>query len=196
MESVKSVQVQLRSVTPLLMHRYGGSKPSAEKAPRGKKTQAHIDAELRKDWFGAAYWENGTFHIPPEIIEAALADAAKDFRLGKTFKKAMSVEDFFIPLQIFKDAGDQVGYQASGELDDWYKSEFVDVRGVRLGPSRIDRCRPIFRNWGLSFTVKYDEAQITADQVRRALEAMAIGDFRPRYGRSKVAAFESLWVAA
>lgn len=193
---MEAVRVELRSVTPLLMHRYGGAKPSAEKAPRGKKTQAHIDAEYRKDWFGAAYWQDGTFHIPPEIVEAAVAEAAKDFRLGKTFKKAIWVLDYFLPLRIYDSPEDTKGWQASGELESYYRAPFIDIRGVRLGPSKIDRCRPIFHNWGLSFTVRFDETQISADQLQRALTSMAIGDFRPRYGRSKIVTFELEAVAA
>lgn len=183
---METMKFEVRSITPLLMHRYAGAKPSAEKAPRGKKTQTHIDAEYFRDWTSSAYWQDNTFHVPPEVVEAAIRDAAREFRLGKAVEKSLSVQEFFLPLRIFRNEADKTGYNATGELADWYKPEFVDIRGVSIGPSRIDRCRPIFRHWGLEFTVCFDPEKISGDNVRKAVAGMAIGDFRPRYGRSAI----------
>ena len=74
---MKRFSVELEGRVPLLMHRYSGEQPSAERAPRGKKTQGHIDAGRLKDWEASAYYSEGKgFHIPPENIEAALAAGA------------------------------------------------------------------------------------------------------------------------
>ncbi len=194
---MESVQVEIRGIVPLIMHRYVGEQPSKEKPPRGKKTQAHIEAQHKADWIQSAYWSESQrrFYIPAEMIEAALAESAKAFRFGTTFKKSIAVVDFFIPLRAFKGPDDQEGFQPSGELEDWYKPGFVDIRGVRIGPSKIDRCRPIFHHWGLSFTLRYDDT-VTVDQLKAALSEMALGDKRPRYGRASLVSFSSKTRAA
>lgn len=190
------ITFEVRSIVPLLMHRYAGEQPSMEKAPRGKKTQAHIDAAHKRDWLQSAYWANGTFYLPAEMIEAALSEAAKAFRGGTTFKKALAVQDLFIPLRIFKNPEDTKGFQAKGELEDYYVPEYKDIRGVGIGDKRIDRCRPIFREWGLKFTVGFDSSEISQDQVVKAVGAMAVGDFRPRFGRCRIVSQERIKVAA
>ena len=167
----------------LLQHRYIGDQPSMEKPPKGKKTEAYIDSLHKKDWMQAAYFANGMFHMPPEIVEAALVGGAKRNRKGEDFKRGCMVVEDFIPLIYFTDQNDKKGHYLEGNLEDFYKPEFIDLRGVRVGTARVDRCRPIFRCWGLQFTLRYDDELLSIRDIESAVKNMAIGDFRPRFGK-------------
>lgn len=190
METI-SKRVVIRGRSPLLMNRYAGEQPSAEKAPRGKKLQSHIDASRKRGWESSAYFENGTFCIPPENVESAMSESAKAFRKGKDFKRAVMVEEDFLPLRVFSSPEDKKGVHLAGtHQSDFYKPEHIDVRGVSIGPARVDRCRPIFRHWGLEFTVVFDPEIISEDDLKQSLSKMNIGDFRPRFGRVMLEKFE------
>jgi hypothetical protein len=179
------VQIELRG-DQLLQHKYNGEQPSIEKPPRGNKTQAHIDAMHRKDWFESVYFAKNTIHMPPEVIEAAIRDGAKRTRKGKNFERGSLVVEDFIPLLVFKSAEDRKGSELRGSLEEFYRPEYIDIRGVNMPRGgKVDRCRPIFRNWGLRFTLRYDDEQVSVEHIESALKNMCIGDFRPRFGKVK-----------
>jgi hypothetical protein len=192
----RDIAVSVRGRSPLLMHRYGGEQPSAAKAPRGKKTQEHIDAQRRKKWMEAAYFAGDTFHVPPENLEAMLSEAARGIRKGNDFKRAVVVVDDFIPLTVYSGPDDSKGRILKGRLEDFYVPEYTDVRGVVIQKSRVDACRPIFRHWGLSFTIRYDTEALQESDVKTALSRGCLGDFRPRFGRFAVTSFEAIKGAA
>jgi hypothetical protein len=187
---MKRFAVEIVGKVPLLMHRYVGEQPSMIKAPRGKKMQEHIDAARERDWRQAAYYRDGSgWHIPPENIEAALASGAMKFRMGKDFKAAVAVEDDFIPLLVPNGGG--VYAPATKPLMSYYVPDHIDTRGVVIQKSRIDRTRPIFREWGLQFTI-ISEDEISEKQIYDALDNCQIGDFRPRFGRFMVKALKQV----
>ena len=77
----------------------------------------------------------------------------------------------------------------------WALPKFRDSRGVRVQMSRVQRCRPIFKEWEASFEINVlDGLQVQVDDVRQALVAAGqmcgFGDYRPRYGRFSVTEFE------
>jgi hypothetical protein len=176
----KNCKVTLIGKSPLLMNRYAGETPSEAKAPRGKKTQEHIDAYRRKKWFRAAYWdvERGCFHVPPENLDSMLAAGAKKFRKGIDFKSDVSVQTLFIPL--LDESGERY---AGASLDEFFRPEHIDIRGVVIQKSRVDACRPIFRSWRVDFTVSYNAETITREEIEQALQRNCLGDFRPRFGQ-------------
>ncbi|KKM17987.1 hypothetical protein LCGC14_1670300, partial [marine sediment metagenome] len=153
--NIRTASVELRSKAPLLMHRYTGEKPPEPKPTVAKKTQEWIDGKHKKDWIQSAYFDRGMFHIPPEVIESAMVSGARKFRKGKSFQGAVMVEEDFIPLMVY-DEEFKNGRALKGNLEDFYLPEYIDLRGVRIQQARIDRCRPIFRFWGLSFTIRFD----------------------------------------
>jgi hypothetical protein len=63
----------------------------------------------------------------------------------------------------------------------------VDMRPVRVGTSRIDRTRPVFKDWLIEAEVIADPQQIDpeefAEVARLAGEMQGIGDYREMYGR-------------
>lgn len=196
----QDIAVEIRGIVPLLMARYQGEKLPVQK-PKNK-TQEWIDKMHRTDWEERAYFdpERG-FHIPPEMIEAMLSGAAKKRRQGTLFREAVGVVEDFIPLIVYSSQSDSKGKHLKGELREFYRPEYIDLRGVGMKGSggravRVDRCRPIFRYWGLKFTIRYDTASLEAPDVRQALERGQIGDFRPRFGRFDIVRFEPMEAAA
>lgn len=181
--SEKQVTIKLRGVTPLLMHRYGGEKVPRPKPPRGKKTQQWIDEYRQEKWLDACYHDGEKFYIPAENLDSMLAKGATKFRKGKDFQYSVQVDDFIVPLIVYSGLDDKVGRIATGPKEDWYKPEYVDLRGAVIGKIRIDACRPIFRQWGLKFTVTYDSQVVEESEIRQALERNSLGDYRPRFGR-------------
>ena len=130
---VKRVKVEWRGASPLLMHRYGGARPAGDgdrKVPPSEKTAAWHAKIRKEDWMRSVYFDQGMFHIPPENVEAALAEAATKQRLGKEFKRAVMVEETFLPLIVYVDGDDKVGRPLKGKLEDFYVEEHIDVRGV------------------------------------------------------------------
>lgn len=179
------VSFLLEGVSPLLMHRYAGEKPTAV-SPR-KKTQAWLDQRQRDSWTEAAYHDGERFFIPAENVEACIADGAKRSRMKNDFAWGVAVVEERPPLLIPNGKGWQ---PATGPLESYYRPEYIDRRAARIKMARIEVSRPKFRQWAIAFTVLLDESIVTKDQLRAALERNALGDFRPRFGRFQVAKFE------
>jgi len=70
------------------------------------------------------------------------------------------------------------------------ESEYVDSRTVRVQSSKVDRCRPIFRDWAIEADCLLDPKVIDLDEfveVARNAGAMeGLGDYRLMYGRFTV----------
>jgi hypothetical protein len=72
----------------------------------------------------------------------------------------------------------------------------VDTRAVRIPSTggRIQRHRPIFHEWGLTFSVTLDTDEMSRNLFREIVDAagnkIGLGDFRPEtkgpFGRFKV----------
>lgn len=189
--ALKDIGVLIRGRSPLLMNRYPGELPSEPKPPRGKKTQEHIDANRKKKWLRAAYWARDTFHVPPENIEAMMVQGARKNRRGEDFKSAVMVVEDFVPLIFYTSPEDTKGKQLTGKLENYYVPDHIDIRGVVIQKARVDACRPIFREWGLAFTVRYDSEDIEEAHIRSALEKAKLGDFRPRFGQFRIVEFHN-----
>ena len=101
--------------------------------------------------------------------------------LGKAFKSSVFVND---------DAEVAIDKKYGKAEELWDYDEFRDVRGVRIGQSRVMRTRPIFRNWQAEFEVLFDDEQVNQSDVVRAIvdagRISGVGDFRPKFGRFEV----------
>lgn len=196
---MKSIYIELRGKTPLLMHRYIGEQPSQAKPPRGKKTEEWIKTQQRRDWMNSAYYNpvDQRFELPSEVIEGAMAEAAKKIRKGTDFKQSVTVEEFSVPLWIYSGPDDPKGRLAAGTLESYYeRAEHRDLRGVGIQKARVDRCRPRFNYWGVKFMVIYDPDVVELSDLRSTLERVIIGDYRPKYGQAQLVTFGELGLAA
>lgn len=144
-----------------------------------KKTDEHHLKIAELQFLGSLYYdEKNRYHLPAKNIFACLFSAAKMFKLGTAFKQAAIImEDAKLhfkgekltPQQLF-DAG-----------------ENVDVRMVVVNKARVSRCRPIFHEWNLDFTLYYDSAKLQEEQIEQIVDSagkyISLGTYRPFYGR-------------
>ena len=183
----KNFDVSIESISPLLMHNGQLADPMNEwtrklKALSGnRKKTDEIFAEMsRIEWFGSLYAMDDKLIIPSEMIEACLIEGAKKSKLGKQFKSAVFVSDNAV-LNI----GVKYTIQSL-----WDAEIYRDVRGVRVGTSRIMRTRPKFMKWSTDFRIDFDPDLVQRHEVMKALNdagtQVGLGDFRPKFGRFKV----------
>ena len=111
-----------------------------------------------------------------------MRDTAKDFKAhrGRGTLKATILSSVFIDpdkIPLNKDTYDE-----------------IDVRPVVIQRNRIVKGRPKFNSWELEFTISFDEKRVKKGEIKQILEeagaTKGIGDYRPKFGRFKVIAFD------
>lgn len=174
---------------PLLMHNIqlaSAFNPYCKtlKALNGKRNKTEEDrlAIARVEFDGGLYHdpEIGPY-IPQEWLFSNVIAGAKLDKNGQKVIGGVVFTDFMFPL-LYKGPRTMDGlWGTDGD------SEFVDFRTVRVSTSKIDRCRPIFRQWAFDATAEIDPTVIELDEfqlaVSKAGEFKGIGDYRQLYGR-------------
>ena len=186
---LQELSVSIVGVSPLLMHNGQMADPLNKftkqlKEVSGKRKKTDEDhAEMsRIEWHAGLYVnENNKLILPSVCVEAAIIDGAKKSKLGKAFKSSVFVND---------DSILDIGVSYGKATDLWTEDEYRDVRGVRIGQSRIMRTRPIFRKWSTIIEILFDDEQVNQSEVMRAIvdagTKSGVGDFRPKFGRFDV----------
>jgi len=187
---LQHLSVSIVGVSPLLLHNGQTADPTNKFARQmkeisGKRKKTDEDyAEMSRIEWHAGLYVNGEQKIimPSTCIEACVYDGAKKSKLGKAFKSAVFVDS---------DAVLDIGKKYDKASDLWADDQYRDVRGVRIGTSRVMRTRPIFYKWSMEFVLAFDDEQVNESDVSRAIEdagsKVGLGDFRPRYGRFELA---------
>lgn len=194
---VKTAMVRIEGVSPLLMRSSRLVNPTDEisvaiKAITSKHHTKKTDADAIKlvelDFMAGLYEnDNAGIHIPAVNVEGCIRSGARISSKGKTVESGVQVMPEFIPL-IYD------GPKTGKEL---YKDKrFVDSRAVGIGSNRIMRTRPRFDQWALEFELMIIEDIVSQsdieDHLKKAGFLKGLGDFRPKFGRFVVQAFE--WV--
>jgi hypothetical protein len=188
---IETYVIKIRGLSPLLHHRYGGEQPTQPK-PR-VKTQAWIDSMHKKDWTTSAYWDEQIgFHVPGDSVSAMLAEGAKRMRKKPTFETFSECQEFMLPLIYYRSPEDKEGVYLKGNLEDYYVREHIDLRRsvIPSTGASVDRCRPVFKHWGLEFTVNIENRFLSLADLQSAMEWGCLCDFRPRFGRFAVEKIE------
>lgn len=186
--------VKIKGIAPLLMHSTASLdttdprvKEYKELSKKRKKTEVTLDRIARLEWELGLYWDKeNRAYIPAEMLEACIVNGAvrNKSRLGKTMKAGIIVEPW--RPKLIHDGPDTIEGL-------WADSDFRDLRAVRVGTSKIMRCRPRFNRWSLEFRIGFLQEHVSRSDVEKTLEdagaLAAIGDFRPRYGRFLVESF-------
>lgn len=188
---MKTAKYTIRGITPLLMHSERLANPFDDltkelKALTGKrkKTEDDLLDIARVEWLGGLYADkdNG-IHMPGYNIFAALIGGGKVHKLGTAIRRSALVQEDRVPISFD-------GPKDPRKL--FADKRFVDMRSVKVGTSKIMRCRPIFRTWEANFSVLYEESGIQRSELDRCLECagsmVGLGDYRPRFGRFEVTA--------
>jgi hypothetical protein len=186
---MKSIEIELVSSVPLLMHKDTLVDPlnpatKAHKEMTGKKTKTDDDhiAIAKSEYIAGCYWKKDKgFYIPGPMLEAALINAAKLQKLGVKFRQGVSVLQDELPL---------VGYEKKTPEQLWEDPDYRDVRGVKVQQNKIMRYRAIFHKWKTNATVLIDERIVNLNDVQKSIveagERFGLGDYRPRFGRFSV----------
>lgn len=184
-----TIEFQIEGVSPLLMHNGQLANPlnplvkqmKALTGQRKKTDEVHI--ELSRLEFRAGLYLNssGQVEVPAELLESCIIEGAKKSKLGKQFKSAICIMD-----------NSPLDYGEKLTVDQlWGRAEeFADVRGVKVGTSRVMRTRPIFRTWRLKFEVSFNGELVNPEQIELAVAdagaQVGIGDYRPKFGRFQI----------
>lgn len=189
---LKQIKTKIIGIAPLLVHNGQTadplnyfSKAIKEISSKRKKTDGDYEKMADIEWHAGLYVnEDNDPIIPGTYLEGALLGGAKLQKLGRQSKAGAFVEEDPViehdgPKDIKKLAADM---------------NYRDTRGVRVGTAKVMRTRPIFRKWALSFVISFNDEVLQIAQIKKALEdagqLVGIGDFRPKYGRFVVEAFE------
>lgn len=188
---VREVRMVCTGTRPLLLHNVQLASPLNPYAKRLKtlnskrvKTDEDRIAMARVEFEGSLYFEEGIGpYLPGANLLASLIEGAKIKRAGRKVERGVVVKDFQCPL-IYRGPRDIEGLWGGGE------SEYVDIRPVTVTTSKVDRCRPIFREWAIEAVVLVDEGAIDYEEfveVAHLAGRMAgLGDYRRVYGRYEV----------
>jgi hypothetical protein len=185
------VRLIAKGTRPLLLHNVQLASPlngyaktlKALNAKRNKTDEDRI-AIARVEFEGSLYLdpEVGPY-VPGQNLLASLVEGGRLTKSGKKVERGVNVDDLVLPL-LYKGPRDVDALWGNGE------SEYVDIRTVVVQRNKIDRCRPIFREWAFEAEVLLDPAVIDLDEFKDVAAnagAMAgIGDYRRLYGRYSV----------
>lgn len=185
------VRITATGTRPLLLHNVQLASPlnayaKKLKALNSKRVKTDEDRlEIaRVEWEGSLYFdpEVGPY-VPGPNVFRSLINGARITKAGRKVERGALVTELIMPL-IYKGPRDIPSLWGNGE------SEYVDVRTVVVQRSKIDRCRPIFRQWAFEAEVLLDPKVLDFDEFKSIAEnagAMeGIGDYRLMYGRYSV----------
>lgn len=189
------VRLTAKGTRPLLVHNVQLASPLnryAKELKRLNSKRVKTDEDrleiARVEHEGSLYYsdEDGPY-IPGSNLFASLIEGARLSKNGRKIERGVMVVDLELPL-IYKGPRDIAGLWGNGE------SEFVDLRPVVVQRNKVDRCRPIFRDWAIEAEVLLDLSVIELDEFALAAQnagAMAgLGDYRRSYGRYAVEVVE------
>lgn len=190
---LENIKVRFVGKMTLLQHNVRLADPLNEFARASKKitdkgsakrTEADHEALRRIEWEGGLYHDEKIGpYVPDTWIEGMFVETARPDKGGK--RKAES--GIFsgmdkIPIE-YDGPRDIEGMWAEG----W---RFVDRRGAGVRDSKVQRTRPRFRDWALTFFVQFQpevvDRSTVIDWMKKASYLVGLGDYRPKFGRFEV----------
>lgn len=186
---MKTATYTIKGTTAMLMHSERLANPfdpltKEIKALSGmrKKPEEVLRQMARLEWLGGLYHDDDNgIHVPGYNIFACIINGGKIHKLGTAIKRSALVLEDKVPVQ----------YDGSKNPEKLFDDKrFVDMRSVKVGTSKVMRCRPIFQDWSCQFTVTYDESSLQRGDLDRCVqsagEMVGLGDYRPRFGRFQI----------
>jgi hypothetical protein len=193
---MNTITLKLTGISPLFIHNGRMSDPLHEYAKAlkyitGNKKKSDDD-HLRMskiEWFGSMY-HNGPSDeivdhgkiirvdptarviIPSASLEAMISGAAAKKRMRKSMGSILIENDAILK------------YDGPEDINVLYaEGKHIDRRAVVATGKRVQRTRPFFRSWGLSFDVSFDKTQVDKDTLIEIIKIggslEGIGDWRP-----------------
>lgn len=182
---METIKFKITGTRPLLMHAdvladplNPLTKPHKELTSKRKKTDEDHEAIARSEWRASLYYDEEVGPFMPGVnIEASIIAGAKLSKLGAQIKRSVEVMDGKCRLD----------YSGPRAVEKLWAGGFYDARGVKVQSARLIRYRPLFRQWGLSFTLAFDPESIDRNQIIKCVsdagDYCGLGDYRPKFGR-------------
>lgn len=182
------ITLTITGVGPMLMHNERLANPldpitreMKEITSKRKKTDDDIAALAFLEFKGGLYWDDDLGpYMPTWNVKRSVQDGAKLNKLGKAVERALTPLVQSAPLS----------YQGPRDVEGMWRAGYYDIRSVKVGTNKVQRCRPRFDGW--SIDVPCDLATdvlnlAELEQVARNAGLMVgLGDFRQRFGRYEV----------
>lgn len=184
------VRLTATGTRPLLMHNIQLASPLNSYAkelkrlngkPSSKRTDEDRMEIARVEWEGGLYFspEIGPY-VPASWVFKSLVEGARLTKSGKKIERGVTVVEMEHPLI----------YRGPRTLDELWangSSDHVDIRTAKVGMARVDRCRPLFREWAFEAELFADPSVIDVDELSEiasnAGTLIGVGDYRMLYGR-------------
>jgi len=187
---MKTVQVEIRGITPLLIHRFNEEAESAKKIRRIEMTQRDPRQEATKNAYIA---KDNTFYFNAFSIPSAMGSAGSNHKATGTRKTLR----FVVPSAVRMLSDVVTILNGSGPA----KNFEVDSRPVTIPATkgRIMRHRPRFDQWGARFEMSINDDLLSVEMAHQLLNeaglSIGIGDFRPEkrgpFGTFRVTEFNT-----
>jgi hypothetical protein len=168
--------LNIKGDTPLLMHKFSDENKQDLLDKQQHKTKQLSKRDFNKEVEDCVYWvdkKNKKVGYPASAFKKAMVEVAPYL---KNMDKKKAKGSFFV-----------IGQAANDIVPIVYKEQVVNEAVVRLSGANkaaFVRYRPEFREWECEILIKYNEEQISAEQIV-ALANLAgfhigIGDWRPQ----------------
>lgn len=185
---MKTVEVEIRGITPLLIHRFSESSEQSGSSRKVKVGKVDPREEARKVAYIAP---DGTFYFSAASIPGCLGNAGSNHKMRGSRKSLR----FVVPSAVRTTSDAITILNGSGPAKDFE----VDSRPVTIPATkgRIMRHRPRFDRWGAKFDLLVNDDMIEVEMVHQLLNeagvGVGIGDYRPEkrgpFGTFRVVSF-------
>jgi hypothetical protein len=177
---------RIKGIVPIILHngRMANpldpwSKKLKEISGKRKKVDSDYEEMARIEWFASLYLDkNEKIILPGMLVEAALINGAKKFKLGQQAKAALFVESHsFLQFD---------GQELTPEQL-WERGQNTLTVACKVSMAKIMRTRFIAEEWAADVSVSFDDSLFNAPQIADIFEAagmqIGVGTWRPRHGR-------------
>lgn len=174
MEVLKSYNIHLKSLSPLIMHSdklCNPLNPMTKKLKeitslKTKKDEHHL-AMAKIEWESTLYYNDEIgIHIPSKCLRGCIKSAAKKFKLGKATKGITVDCAIGTPLIGYEKYTPEKLWEVRNKKDE---QTHVFCETVVVNRSRIMRTRPIFPNWEIRFDIYLNHELFSLKQLENVL---------------------------
>lgn len=192
---MQTLKFQIKGTTALIMHNIRLANPldpivQSIATITSKKPKDKTIEDLKQlawlEFQGGLYWDEKIGpYIPGRVMHAVIVEAAKRQRKGAAIDRSLIVSEHKIKLEY---SGPRDPEKMWAVTDKNGSCPYADVRSMKVGSARVQRCRPLFEPpWKAAFTVEFDENELNVEAVKSfvvvAGTVTGMMDDRPRGGR-------------
>src|SRR3990167_1172174 len=187
---MKTVSIEIRGITSLLIHRFGEEAEQSQKTRRIETKRRDPRTEATKNAYIA---KDGSFYFNAFAIPSAMGSAGANHKATGTRKTLR----FVVPSAVQVASDTITIMNGSGPA----KTFEVDSRPVTIPATkgRIMRHRPRFDQWGAKFDLLINDDLLSTEMAQQLLteagQSIGIGDFRPEkrgpFGRFRIISWDN-----